>query len=50
MTFVVKSVELPNRVRLPYGEQGDPAEGLLVLLHAIADSWRSFRISAHHAS
>src|SRR5215208_4828221 len=38
----IKSVELPGRVRLPYVEQGDPSGVPVVLLHAIADSWRSF--------
>lgn len=38
----VRSVELPNRVRLPYVEQGEPSGVPVVLLHAIADSWRSF--------
>ncbi len=39
---VVKSVELRGRVTLPYVEQGDPSGVPVVLLHAIADSWRSF--------
>jgi non-heme chloroperoxidase len=38
----IKSVELPNRVKLPYVEQGDPSGVPVLLLHAIADSWRSF--------
>jgi non-heme chloroperoxidase len=38
----IKSVELPGRVKLPYVEQGDPSGVPVVLLHAIADSWRSF--------
>jgi non-heme chloroperoxidase len=42
MPPVVQSVGLPNRVRLPYVEQGDPSGVPVVLLHAIADSWRSF--------
>jgi non-heme chloroperoxidase len=40
----VKSVELPDGVRLPYVEQGDPSGVPVVLLHAIADSWRSFEL------
>ena len=45
---VVKSVELPNRVTLPYAEQGDPSGVPLLLVHAIADSWRSFeRVLTH---
>jgi non-heme chloroperoxidase len=36
------TVELPNRVVLPYVEQGDPSAIPLLLVHAIGDSWRSF--------
>ncbi len=39
---VMKSVELPNGVAVPYAEQGDTSGYPVVLLHAIADSWRSF--------
>jgi non-heme chloroperoxidase len=39
---VFRSVELPGRVSLPYVEQGDPSGVPVILLHAIADSWRSF--------
>ena len=42
MEFVIGSVELSNGLSLPYVEQGDPSGVPLVLLHAIADSWRSF--------
>ncbi len=42
--LVIQSVELPNRVRLPYVEQGDPSGAPVLLLHAIADSWRSFEL------
>jgi non-heme chloroperoxidase len=42
MPPVVQHVELPGRVKLPYAEQGDPSGVPVVLLHAIADSWRSF--------
>jgi pimeloyl-ACP methyl ester carboxylesterase len=41
---VVKSVDLPNRVRLPYAEQGDPSGLPVLLLHGFADSWRSFEL------
>jgi non-heme chloroperoxidase len=41
-TRIIRSVELPNRVRLPYVEQGDPSGVPVVLLHGLADSWRSF--------
>jgi non-heme chloroperoxidase len=42
MPAVVQHVELPGRLKLPYVEQGDPSGVPVVLLHAIADSWRSF--------
>jgi non-heme chloroperoxidase len=48
MTSVVKPVELPNRVTLHYVEQGDPSGTPLILLHAIADSWRSFELVLPH--
>ncbi len=38
----IKSVELPNRVRLPHVEQGAPLGVPVVLLHGFLDSWRSF--------
>ncbi len=41
---VFRSVELPDRVSLPYVEQGDPSGVPVILLHAIADSWRSFEL------
>ena len=44
----IKSVELPNRVKLPFVEQGDQAGVPLVLLHAIADSWRAFEPMLAH--
>jgi non-heme chloroperoxidase len=47
-TPVIKSVELPNRVKLPYVEQGDPSGVPVLLLHAIADSWRSFEPILSH--
>src|SRR3712207_1254388 len=44
----IKTVELPNRVRLEYAEQGDPSGVPVVLLHGITDSWRSFeRVLPH---
>jgi non-heme chloroperoxidase len=42
MPPVVRSVELPGRVTLPYVEQGDPSGVPVVLLHGFLDSWRSF--------
>jgi len=47
-TPIIKSIELPNRVRLPYVEQGDPSGVPVLLLHAIADSWRSFEPVLSH--
>src|SRR3712207_1313748 len=41
-THVVKPVELPNRVKLQYVEQGDPSGIPVLLLHGVTDSWRSF--------
>ena len=35
-------MELPEGLRLPYVEQGDSAGVPVLLLHALADSWRSF--------
>ena len=45
---VIKSVELPNRVELPYVDQGDPSGVPLLLLHGYADSWRSFELVLPH--
>ena len=42
MTPTVRSLELPNRVKLPYVEQGDPAGMPVLFLHGFTDSWRSF--------
>ncbi len=38
----VQTVELPNKVHLPYVEQGDPAGPTLIFLHPVGDSWRAF--------
>jgi len=44
----IESVELPNQVKLPYVEQGDPSGVPVLLLHGFADSWRSFeRVLPH---
>lgn len=48
MAPVVKSVELPNRVRLPYVENGDPSGVPVLLLHGYADSWHSFELVLPH--
>ena len=42
MTPAIKCVELPNRVKLPYVEQGDSSGVPELLLHGVTDSWRSF--------
>jgi non-heme chloroperoxidase len=42
MAPVIRSVELPGRVRLEYVEQGDPAGIPVVMLHGVTDSWHSF--------
>jgi non-heme chloroperoxidase len=42
MTPTLQSVELPNQMKLPYVEQGGPSGVPVLLLHAIADSWRAF--------
>jgi non-heme chloroperoxidase len=48
MAHVCGSVELPDRVRLPYVEQGTPTGAPLVLVHAVGDSWRSFEPVLSH--
>jgi non-heme chloroperoxidase len=48
MLPVIKSVELPNDVKLPYVEQGDPSGVPLLFLHGITDSWRSFESLLPH--
>lgn len=48
MEPAVKYVELPNGVKLPFVEQGDPSGVPLLLLHGFTDSWRSFeRVLPH---
>ncbi len=42
MTRDVKSAQLSNGLKLPYVEQGEGSGVPVVLLHAYADSWRSF--------
>lgn len=48
MKLVAKSVELANRVKLPYVELGDPLGIPLILLHGYADSWHTFKLVLHH--
>lgn len=48
MTLMIKFIELPNGVRLPYIEQGDPTGVHLLLLHGFTGSLREFEtIFAH---
>jgi non-heme chloroperoxidase len=48
VTPSVRSVELPNGVRLQYVEQGASSGVPVLLLHGLSDSWRSFeRVLAH---
>jgi non-heme chloroperoxidase len=42
------SIGLPGGLTLPYVEQGDPSGVPLLLLHAVADSWRSFELLLPH--
>jgi len=42
MTSTMLSVRLPNQLRLPYVESGDPAGVPVLFLHGFTDSWRSF--------
>ena len=39
---ILKSIELPNQIRLQYVEQGDRAGAPVIFLHGITDSWYSF--------
>lgn len=48
MAPVIKSLELPTRVRLSYVEQGDPVGVPVLLLPGLGDSWRSFKPVLHH--
>jgi non-heme chloroperoxidase len=45
MTPVIKSVELPDRVRLPYVEQGGPSGVPILLLHGVTDSIHAFALT-----
>jgi pimeloyl-ACP methyl ester carboxylesterase len=48
MKFDVITVELPNKVKLQYVEQGNSSGLPLILLHGYMDSWRSFeRVLPH---
>lgn len=48
MEPIIKTVELPNQVKLPYVEQGHSSGFPLILLHGYVDSWHSFeRVLPH---
>jgi pimeloyl-ACP methyl ester carboxylesterase len=44
----MSGVEIPNRIQLPYVEQGDPAGVPMLLLHGVSDSWHSFELVLPH--
>ena len=48
MAHIIKTVELPNQVKIPYVEQGNSSGIPLLLLHGYADSWRSFELVLPH--
>jgi non-heme chloroperoxidase len=48
MAPIIKSVELPHRVKLPYVEQGDSSGVPMLLLHGYTDSWHSFETVLPH--
>jgi non-heme chloroperoxidase len=41
---VVKSIELPNKLKVSYAEQGSQSGIPVVFLHGYTDSWRSFEL------
>lgn len=44
MQSAAEYVELPNRLKLPYVEQGDPSGVPVLLLHGFTDSRRRTRL------
>jgi pimeloyl-ACP methyl ester carboxylesterase len=46
--LAVKSIQLPNRVKLEYVEQGNVASVPVILLHGYTDSWHSFELVLPH--
>ena len=44
----IKSIQLPNQVRLQYLEQGQQTGVPVILLHGVTDSWRSFEPMLPH--
>jgi pimeloyl-ACP methyl ester carboxylesterase len=47
-TPLVKFVELSNRMRIEYVEQGDEAATPVIFLHGLSDSWRSYELVLPH--
>ncbi len=45
---VVKSIQLPNRLKLEYVEHGDRAGIPVILLHGYTDSWHSYELVLPH--
>jgi non-heme chloroperoxidase len=45
---VVKSIELPNKLKFSYAEQGSQSGIPVVFLHGYTDSWRSFELVLPH--
>ncbi|MEP7337808.1 MAG: alpha/beta hydrolase [Acidobacteriota bacterium] len=45
---VVKSIELPNKLKFYYAEQGSASGIPVIFLHGITDSWRSFELALPH--
>jgi pimeloyl-ACP methyl ester carboxylesterase len=50
MPPLVRFVDLPDKITLPFVEQGDPLGMPLLLLHGLTDSWRSFELVLPHLS
>jgi pimeloyl-ACP methyl ester carboxylesterase len=48
MEPIIKTVELPNQVKIPYVEQGEFSGTPLILLHGYADSWHVFERVLRH--
>jgi len=40
----LKSIVLPNNIKLEYVEQGDPAGTPVIFLHGLGDTWRSYQM------
>lgn len=47
-TRQIKTVQLPNDIRLQYVEQGDESGVPVLLLHGVTDSWYSFDLMLPH--